>query len=240
MIILTRRHMTTFSESKFAAWLQEIVSKRRDESGLYLEIAQNLPLINARRLLDIGTGTGLQLRVIHGIKSDIELYGLDLSNAAIQRAVQVLGDLDVDLRAGSIVSTTFEDDFFDIVTCNASMSYWNKPGDCLNEIYRILKPGGDVLLFEPHRDIDLDQALDQIRENMADKSPLRRWGAIQLNKFALKRGSSLGMTLYSIPEFQEIVRTSDFCENQEITETSLLGIPIFARIHLWKGDKDGP
>jgi ubiquinone/menaquinone biosynthesis C-methylase UbiE len=227
--------MTKFSESRFAAGLQKIVSKRREESGLYLEIAQQLPLERAQRILDIGTGTGLQLRVIQAIKPDIALYGLDISQAAINKARQVLGDLTVDLRAGSVEAAPYEDNFFDIVTCNASMSYWKNLPTCFNEIYRILKPGGEVLLFEPHREINIENALNKIRENMADKGSLRRWGAVQLNKFGLKRGQKLGMTLYTIPELKEIVQQSAFGGNHEITETSLLGIPIFARIHLWKG-----
>jgi len=227
--------MSKFSESKFATRMQKTVSLRREESGLYLEIAQQLPLRSNHRVLDIGTGTGLQLRAIYEIQPEVDLYGLDLNKGSIQIASRALEDINVDLRAGSIISTVYDKDFFDLVTCNASMSYWDKPADCFNEIFRILKPGGEVFLFEPHRDIDLEKALDQIRVNMAGENPLRRWGAVQLNKFGLKRGSRLGMKLYSIPELQDLVRKSRFDENQDITKTSLLEIPIFARIHLWKG-----
>jgi ubiquinone/menaquinone biosynthesis C-methylase UbiE len=48
----------------------------------------------------------------------------------------------VDLRVESIEETTFEDGFFDVVTCNASLSYWRHLSHCFNEIHRILKPGG--------------------------------------------------------------------------------------------------
>ena len=47
--------MSQFSQSKFAAWLQNVVSLRREESGLYSEIAGYLPLEGAERVLDIGT-----------------------------------------------------------------------------------------------------------------------------------------------------------------------------------------
>ncbi len=114
------------------------------------------------------------------------------------------------------------------------MSYWDNPLSCFNEIYRILKPGGVVKLFEPHQDIDLEGALDQIRENMADKPSLRRWGAVQLNKYALERGSKFGLNLYTWNELLELSRTSSFGVNSSVDQVSLLDIPIFVCIHLWK------
>jgi len=226
--------MPQFSQSRFAAWLQIIVSHRREESGLYAEIAGYLPLDGAERVLDIGTGTGLQLRAIHLLQPSIGLFGIDLSSAAIDAANRAIGDLEPDLKVGSIEKTTYPDDFFNIVTCNSSMSYWDNPLSCFNEIYRILKPGGVVKLFEPHQDIDLEGALDQIQENMADKSSLRRWGAVQLNKFALERGSKFGLNLYTWNELLELSRTSSFGVNSSVDQVSLLDIPIFVCIHLWK------
>ncbi len=190
--------MSTFSQSKFAARLQRFVSYRRQDAGLYREIAERLPLRKAQRLLDVGTGTGLQLKVIHEMAPHLDLYGLDLSAAAIQAAIKALVGLKVDFRAGSIDAAAYEDNFFDIVTCNASMSYWENPEECFNEIYRILKPGGQVMLFEPHEDIDIEEALNQIRQNMAEAS---RFGI-----------------------------------NNSIEKTSLLNVPIFICIHLWKQD----
>lgn len=226
--------MSQFSQSKFAAWLQNIVSHRREESGLYAEIAGHLPLDGAERVLDIGTGTGLQLRVIHQLQPAVELFGIDLSAAAIAAAGQALGDIKVDLRVGSIEKTTYPDDYFDVVTCNSSMSYWDNQLACFNEIYRILKSDGVVKLFEPHRDIDLEGALDKIRENMADKGPIRRWGAVRLNKFGLQRGNRLGLYLYTREELLELARSSRFEGNSSVYFTSLLDIPIFVCIHLWK------
>ena len=226
--------MAGLVDGKMAAWLQVIVSRRREQAGLYREIARQLPLENAQRVLDVGTGTGLQLKAIHDVHPGIELFGLDLSEAAVQAAQKALAGIQVDLRPGSIHSTDYGDDYFDIVTCHSSLSYWIDPQGCINEIYRILKPGGKALIFEPQREIDMEAALDQIRDVMRAKGPIRRWGAVQLHKFALKRGSRVGLNLYSIPEFRELIQASSFGDHQDIAETSLLGIPIFARILLWK------
>lgn len=226
--------MPQFSQSKFAAWFQNIVSRCRDESGLYSEITGYLPLEGAERVLDIGTGTVLQLRVIHHLQPSIGLFGIDLSAPAIDAAKKAIGILKPDLRVGSIEKTTYPDDLFDVVTCNSSMSYWDNPIICFNEIYRISKPGSVVKLFEPRQNIDLEGALDQIRKLMADKSLLRRWGAVQLNKFVLKRSSKVGLNLYTGDDLLELTRASNFGENSSVDHVLLLDIPIFVCIHLWK------
>jgi SAM-dependent methyltransferase len=122
----------SFSQSRLAAKLQETVSRKREEAGLNCEIAEQLPLTGAGRLLDVGTGSGLQLKVIHEIQPGFELHGLDLSPAAIQVARELLAGIPIDLRVGSIERSPYRADFFDIVTCNASMSYWENPVACFD------------------------------------------------------------------------------------------------------------
>jgi ubiquinone/menaquinone biosynthesis C-methylase UbiE len=226
--------MAGFSQSRFAAKLQEKVSVRRYETGLYKEIAEKLPLQETGRVLDVGTGTGLQLRAIHEIRPGVSLHGLDLSGEAIELAKAYLADLDVDLRVGSIESTNFDDDTFDIVTCNSSMSYWKSLVGCFDEIYRILKPGGQAVLFEPRKNIDIDGALAIIRRNMADESPVRRFLAVNMNRFGLKWGRTLGLKLYSMEELERICRKSRFGDQVSITPETLLDIPIFMRVCLTK------
>jgi hypothetical protein len=53
--------MPPFSQSKFAAQLQNMISRRREESGLSAEIAGHLPLEGAERVLDVGTRIGRRL-----------------------------------------------------------------------------------------------------------------------------------------------------------------------------------
>jgi len=232
--------MPRFTESRFSAWLQRIVSNRRAASGLYREIAEKLPLEKAGRVLDIGTGTGLQLQAIHELRPTVELYGLDLSPAAIKAARKALSGLEPNLRIADIADSSYPDNFFDVVTCNASMSYWDKPLESFNEIYRILRQGGQAVLFEPHQEIDVEVALDSIRENMSEVGPLRRWGAVQLNRFGLERGDRVGMKLYSQRELVDLARASRFGDSSEVEKTSLLNVPIFVCIRLWKsaGDRE--
>ena len=226
--------MSKFSQSKFAANLQQLVSQRREEAGLYKEIAESIQLPDSGRLLDVGTGSGLQLKVIHQINPEIELYGVDLSTAAIDIAKANLAGLPVDLRVESTEETSFADDFFDIVTCNSSMSYWENLVVCYDEIYRILAPGGSTRFFEPQKEIDLDEVVAIIKQNLADVSPIRRFLAASLNYVGLRWGRKIGLKLYAVEELEAHARQSKFGDSFSIERVTLQNLPIFARIQLTK------
>ena len=226
--------MPSFSQTATAARLQQLVATRREEVGLYREIAEQLLLPDSGRLLDVGTGSGLQLRVIRELKPHLELYGLDISSAAIHVAQRNLEGFEADLRVGSIENTSYHDNTFDLVTCHSSMSYWKNPISCFDEIHRILKHGGAAVLFEPQKDIDIDKAVDIITANLADKSALRRLMAGALNKFALRYGGRLGLRLYAIDELEEIASRSRFANHTSIEGETLQNLPIFVRITLRK------
>jgi ubiquinone/menaquinone biosynthesis C-methylase UbiE len=82
----------------------------------------------------------------------LDLYGLDLSQHSIRRAERNLKELVLDLRVGSIEKTSYDDDTFDIVTCASSMSYWENPVACFNEVHRILKPGEEPFYLSHERE----------------------------------------------------------------------------------------
>ncbi len=226
--------MSSFSQSRFAAWLQNVIARRRLAAGLYHEIEAQLPPLTEGKLLDVGTGSGLQLEAIHEVRPRMELFGLDLSPAAIRVARRNLAGLAVDLRVGSIDEAPYEDGTFDIVTCNASMSYWKDPVACFNEIYRILKPGGSAVLFEPQKDFDLQEVLATIDRNLADASPLRRFAARSLNLFGLRWGHTLGLKLYAADELEALAQQARFGSKYTIDRVTLQNLPIFARITLRK------
>ena len=102
-----------------------------------------------------------------------------------------------------------------------------------------MKPGGSAILFEPQEEIDLDQVVETIRTNLADKSWLRKFAAVSLNKYGLRWGRTLGLKLYALAELEGIGRQSQFGDCVSIERTTLQNLPIFARIALIKPGKAG-
>ena len=95
-------------------------------------------------ILDIGTGFGKNISYL--INSKRKLYGFDISNKAIEIARKVTG-LNDSFVACSVTSTPYEDNSFNAaldVGCLHCLEH-DKVEDALNEIYRILKPGGCLI-----------------------------------------------------------------------------------------------
>lgn len=224
--------MFTFSQSRLAAYLQELVSLRREEAGLYAEVVALLQLPQSGRLLEVGCGSGRQLKITRRNQTNLELYGLDLSGPAIGHARRNLAGTDVDLRVGSIERTDYDHEYFDLVTCFASMSYWKDLVACFNEIHRILKPGGVARLVEPHRDINMDQVVHTIQTNLADASAWRRFLAVNVNRIGLRWGRRLGLQLHAPDEIRRLAAESRFGEVRRVERVSLQSLPIFLLIEM--------
>ena len=104
-------------------------------------------------VLDVGCGTGdvtLPAKVRAG--SEGHVYGIDPAPEMIAaaRAKAERQGLEIDFRVGVIESLPLPDASLDVVT--ASMMIHHLPDDLkvrgLAEIYRVLKPGGHVLIFD--------------------------------------------------------------------------------------------
>ena len=98
-------------------------------------------------VLEIAVGTGRNLPYYRGVRS---LTGIDLSPGMLAKArdrARTLG-LDADLRAGNAEALEFGDATFDTVVCTISLC--NIPDDraAIREMYRVLKPGGRLVLLD--------------------------------------------------------------------------------------------
>lgn len=182
------------------------------------------------RLLDIGTGPGRMLGHLHELRPDMELYGLDISKSMIDIARKNLSHFSPDLRVGTIRKTNYEDDNFDMVTCTGSMYVWQEPVSCLNEIERILKPGGRAILIETYKDFDKIALLRALGVMMRNQAFVR--GLLT----PLMLGQQLRMT-YRFHEYERIARASKFKDAVELRKMSVARLPVWVRIELRKREK---
>ena len=115
--------------------------------GMYQEILTRMQQIPASSVLDLGCGNG---NVICLLKKHVNAryYGLDLSEKMIEEAGKRLGG-DVELTVGDAEKLPYEDNSFDVVICNASFHHYPSPEKAVNEIRRVLKPGGTLILGDP-------------------------------------------------------------------------------------------
>lgn len=107
------------------------------------------------RALDLGCGPGGLLAEIAGRFPALELLGLDVSREMLSVARERLkGHSErITLEQGDGSRLPFPDASFDLVVSTLSLHHWDEPEPVLNEIARVLKPGGRFMVFDLRRDV---------------------------------------------------------------------------------------
>jgi ubiquinone/menaquinone biosynthesis C-methylase UbiE len=101
-------------------------------------------------ILDVGCGGGKTLsRLAHRVVRG-KVFGIDYSADMVEYSRKVnkkfIAENRVEIREGSVEKTGFPDNFFDLVTAIETYYFWSRFSDALQEIKRVLKPGGSLLL----------------------------------------------------------------------------------------------
>jgi ubiquinone/menaquinone biosynthesis C-methylase UbiE len=114
---------------------------------LYEDIAEKISdTLQQGRVLDVGTGKGRLPIKIAQRNSGLEVYGLDISDHEIEAARKSSATLGLPsaprFEVGDVSSLSFKEEYFDLVVSTFSLHHWPDQVGGLNEIYRVLKPGG--------------------------------------------------------------------------------------------------
>jgi len=114
--------------------------------------------ISSGLALEVGPGPGyLGLEWLSNTEGTT-LRGLDISEdmiAIAQRNAAEYGLTDrVKYVRGDARKMPFENEYFDAVFSNGSLHEWGQPVEILNEIARVLKPGGKYLISDLRRDMN--------------------------------------------------------------------------------------
>lgn len=103
-------------------------------------------------LLDVGTGPGWLLLKVHDLSPGLRLTGLDASPAMVERArmhLERAGLSDaIQIVLGNADKMPFPDASFTTVVSTGSIHHWKDAMSGLNEVHRVLKPGGLALIYD--------------------------------------------------------------------------------------------
>ena len=111
----------------------------------YRSVMKEIERFQPANLIDIGCGPGGFLCAVQKRFPDIQLNALDLSEEMVRETQERLGPSAVAI-VGDSERMPLESEQYEIVTCNMSIHHYPHAQDAVNEMYRILKPGGTLLL----------------------------------------------------------------------------------------------
>jgi ubiquinone/menaquinone biosynthesis C-methylase UbiE len=126
--------------------LQQFLFGPAQETALQLAL-ELVP--QARRILDIGCGTGQLLRRARPCYPTAGLVGVDLAGQMIAAAIAVTpAKLAVRYVRGRAEHLPFTQDVFDLAFATLSLRHWTNPAAGIAEISRVLAPGGMLVLAD--------------------------------------------------------------------------------------------
>ncbi|MBN1974702.1 MAG: class I SAM-dependent methyltransferase [Sedimentisphaerales bacterium] len=103
-------------------------------------------LDNESRVLDVGCGSGSILNDIRK-RTGCQVYGVDISENAVQTAKELYG---IDIFKGDIKDSTWQDNYFDVITAWQYLEHVNDPNQNVEKMCRLLKNSGWLILGIPN------------------------------------------------------------------------------------------
>jgi ubiquinone/menaquinone biosynthesis C-methylase UbiE len=105
-------------------------------------------------VLEVAPGPGY-LAVELARLGTLSVSGLDISHTFVRMAADNAARAGVSVRflQGNAASMPFEDNSFDFLVCRAAFKNFTEPVRALDEMHRVLRPGGEALIIDLRSDV---------------------------------------------------------------------------------------
>jgi len=168
----------------------EDLDEYRFDKLRYLPRVVNFDGYRGKKLLEVGCGIGIDL--VRFARGGAVVTGVDLAETAIDLAKKnfELNGLSGDLRVGNGEALEFEDNTFDVVYAHGVLQYTADAQKMVDELRRVVKPGGEVITMVYNRNswlnllsVTLGVALEHEDAPVLKKYSLAEYRAL-LSKFS--------------------------------------------------------
>lgn len=133
-----------------------------------------------QRLLEVGCGTGRLSLAAAGQR--LRVTAVDGSQAMVEAAQRRIGPgSDIDLRQADVNALPFSDRQFDAVIAASLINIVDDPNAALDEMSRVLRPGGKLAFLVPNEQMNRGNVSDFIRRHGLrgfSAQAVRTWGRI--------------------------------------------------------------
>ncbi len=203
-------------EGGLARWYAALTRKSiRDFEELARRVAGEISPGSC--VLEVAPGPGYFVVELAKL-GDYRVTGLDISSTFVEiaSANAASAGVQAEFQRGDASRMPFDGDRFDYIVCRAAFKNFSAPVAALQEMYRVLKPGGRALIIDLRRDASRD-TLKQAARGM-------KAGAVNQAIVYLTFRFMLTRRAYTKAEFERMAGQTGF-QTAEIRE-DLIGLEV--------------
>jgi ubiquinone/menaquinone biosynthesis C-methylase UbiE len=199
---LPKAHGDRGMEGMVAKWYAANTGKSLDEfTKLARRIAGQLP--HGSAVLEVAPGPGYFCIELAKL-GPYSIIGLDISHTFVEMARKKAAEagVRVEFRQGNASHMPFADDSFDFLLCRAAFKNFAQPVGALKEMCRVLRPGGQGLIFDLSRDASperIDRYVNQMKLHVVNRIMTKMAFRVMLLKSA-----------YTKEQFQKLLAQTKF------------------------------
>jgi ubiquinone/menaquinone biosynthesis C-methylase UbiE len=191
---------------RFVLWRMNLSHSRLTDWGM-----GHVSVGKGDTILDVGCGGGRTVSKLAAIATEGKVYGVDYSEESVAASKRTNArEIDagrVEIRQASVSALPFSEGVFDLVTGVETHFWWPDLPGGMREIFRVVKPGGMLLLV----------------------AEIYGGSTTKAGQLADKYAALAGMTLLSADEHRELFEEAGFSDSRIIEERGKGWICAFGR-----------
>jgi ubiquinone/menaquinone biosynthesis C-methylase UbiE len=161
---LPKPHKDRGMEGMVAKWY---TTNTGQSLGEFTKLAQRMAkrLAPGSTVLEVAPGPGYFCIELAKL-GDYRITGLDISHTFVEIASKKAAEAGarVDFRQGNASAMPFADNAFDFLLCRAAFKNFGQPVRALQEMCRVLKPGGRGLIIDLRKDASMESINEMVNE----------------------------------------------------------------------------
>ena len=189
-------------EGRTARWSART---RKNEMADFRRQAEKIAALlhDGTDILEVAPGPGYfaielaKLGNFHITALDISKTFIEIATANARQA-----GVAINFQLGNASAMPFADKSFDLVYCSAAFKNFSEPVKALDEMFRVLRPGGQAIIHDLRKDVSLDEINSYIQKSG------RKWFDAWLTRMVFKH--MLIKRAYTGTDFQRMAAQSCF------------------------------
>jgi ubiquinone/menaquinone biosynthesis C-methylase UbiE len=154
-----------------------------------------LEVQEADRILEIGSGPGWALERVAALSKSGFVAGVDRSQVMVQAATKrnaaAVREGRVAVHLGSVLALPYDTASFDKVLAVNTLHHWPDSLTGLREAWRVLMPGGLVVIVEQPRAATSEDGLRELTQKLVDQLANAGFRDIRSDSKAMRRAGSV-------------------------------------------------